>query len=624
MSSEPEPEPPEPDAARAGAGCPAVESEPDRSLRIRSDRRAAGRARAGAVAGADPTSVIATSPSRSGRCRGDRLAPDEPDRNRSRNRSREPSRTRRGSRAGLGSSPPLPRLERVARGRPRLRVVSTTSDAVRLGTDDELAAGAGAGACARPPQPNRARRRDGGSRGPAARQWRRRRPQRRRPRARHRPWPRAAPPPAPAHDLGHALGRRVTSPPFDATRVIEPGRRERRRGLAQRVASAVQQLAHGAVAHAELVGDLVVAAALERLENDRAALALGQLLHRGHHRAQPLAALERLGRGLDAVDLLAHLLVVEAVLAQEVQRRVVRDPVQPRPQVQLGVARVDRAVGAEEGLLDGVLRPARREQPRRSSAAAGGGSAATIASKARSFPSRVRSTSRASVWDRSSAVPAWRAGSIRLLGVIQAPRLDCTYPSGGSVRHRDKEKGAALAPPPSSVAPVSLASWGVVQRASSIVSKNVPSGVTEMSASVTTAPTVSTSGVQPAEPVSPEPSLVSPCGRPWCHRVARVSPEPSPAPGRRWPVSPEPSSALPPSVVRGIARRPRLPVSAACPSASQPESSLAVARGRSRRAAVDVGVLVDCAGHVGAAVHADGERRAVEGDDLAGVLVAVA
>jgi hypothetical protein len=41
----------------------------------------------------------------------------------------------------------------------------------------------------------------------------------------------------------------------------------------------------------------------------------------------------------------------------------VRDPVQPRPQVQLALAGADRAVGVEERLLDRVLGALGRQQP---------------------------------------------------------------------------------------------------------------------------------------------------------------------------------------------------------------------------------------------------------------------
>src|SRR4051794_11607851 len=68
-----------------------------------------------------------------------------------------------------------------------------------------------------------------------------------------------------------------------------------------------------------------------------------------------------------------------------------------------------------------------------------------MASKARSLPSRVRSTSRASDWDRSRAVPAWRAGSIRLLGVKQQRLRDWHYvPAGRPVRTQAKKAGGGL------------------------------------------------------------------------------------------------------------------------------------------------------------------------------------
>ena len=126
----------------------------------------------------------------------------------------------------------------------------------------------------------------------------------------------------------------------------------------------MQKLAHGAVAHAELAGDLVVAAALELAQHERVALALGQRLHGIQRRAEVLAALEGLVGALDPVEVLVELLVGPAVLAQQVEGGVVGDAVEPGTQVEVGVLARHRLVGAEERLLDRVLGPAGRQQAR--------------------------------------------------------------------------------------------------------------------------------------------------------------------------------------------------------------------------------------------------------------------
>ena len=96
----------------------------------------------------------------------------------------------------------------------------------------------------------------------------------------------------------------------------------------------------------------------------RVALALGQGLHRVERRAQLLAALERLVGPLHAVEVVVELLVRPAVLAQQVERGVVGDPVEPGPQVEVGVPCDHRLVGAEERLLHGVLGTAGRQHAR--------------------------------------------------------------------------------------------------------------------------------------------------------------------------------------------------------------------------------------------------------------------
>ena len=116
--------------------------------------------------------------------------------------------------------------------------------------------------------------------------------------------------------------------------------------------------------HAEGERDLLVAATLELAQQDGVALALRERLDRHQHVAQPLAALERLVGPLDAVDALVQLVVAQAAVAQSVERRVVRDPVQPGPQVELRAVAVHRLVGLHERLLHHVLGALRRQQAR--------------------------------------------------------------------------------------------------------------------------------------------------------------------------------------------------------------------------------------------------------------------
>jgi hypothetical protein len=67
---------------------------------------------------------------------------------------------------------------------------------------------------------------------------------------------------------------------------------------------------------------------------------------------------------LDAVDALVKLVVAQAAVAQRVECRVVGDPVQPRPEVELGTAPAHRLVGLDERLLHHVLGALGRQQTR--------------------------------------------------------------------------------------------------------------------------------------------------------------------------------------------------------------------------------------------------------------------
>ena len=114
----------------------------------------------------------------------------------------------------------------------------------------------------------------------------------------------------------------------------------------------------------DLIGDLRVAAALELAEDHRVALALGQRLDGLEHRPEAVSALGHLVRAVGGGRQRLDVLVRPPVLPQRVQRRVVDDPVQPRPQVDAGVVAAQRGEGVEEGLLEDVLGPRRRQQPR--------------------------------------------------------------------------------------------------------------------------------------------------------------------------------------------------------------------------------------------------------------------
>ncbi len=130
----------------------------------------------------------------------------------------------------------------------------------------------------------------------------------------------------------------------------------------QRVACAVQELSHRSARHAELGSDLLVGATLELAQDDCVALALGQRLHRRHHFAQPLGALERLVRSVYPVDPLVELVVTQPSVPQRVERCVVRDPIQPGAKVERGLVAQDRLVCAHERLLHGVLGPLARQE----------------------------------------------------------------------------------------------------------------------------------------------------------------------------------------------------------------------------------------------------------------------
>ena len=106
------------------------------------------------------------------------------------------------------------------------------------------------------------------------------------------------------------------------------------------------------------LGDLVVGERVDLAQQERGALRLGQVLHVRHQLAELLALVDLVG-GREAVLGQVHVHRVDADrlrLAEVVERAVARDPVQPRPHVDLAVVGVDRVEGGREDLLQHVLR----------------------------------------------------------------------------------------------------------------------------------------------------------------------------------------------------------------------------------------------------------------------------
>ena len=135
-------------------------------------------------------------------------------------------------------------------------------------------------------------------------------------------------------------------------------REQGRGGLADRAAGAVGELADRAGAHAEVGRDPLVAVAVDRVPDDHLALLGRQRADRSDHAAEALAGGDHLVGPLDAVEPLRELVQPGLRIARDVERRVVRDPVEPRPQrrrhPRVVVAR-QRRVGVDERLLHGVL-----------------------------------------------------------------------------------------------------------------------------------------------------------------------------------------------------------------------------------------------------------------------------
>jgi hypothetical protein len=140
-------------------------------------------------------------------------------------------------------------------------------------------------------------------------------------------------------------------------------REQRGGGLADGPARPVCELADRACRHAEVGRDPLVALAVERVPHDHLALLGRQRADRADHPAQPLAHLDDLVGPPHTVEALGELVVPGLRIARDVQRRVVRHPVQPRPQDDRRAPARERGVSVDERLLDRVLGRRARQVP---------------------------------------------------------------------------------------------------------------------------------------------------------------------------------------------------------------------------------------------------------------------
>lgn len=125
--------------------------------------------------------------------------------------------------------------------------------------------------------------------------------------------------------------------------------------LLQRHVRLVDERLDLAAVAVELVGDLVVRTGLERGEDEGLALDRRQAVDVAEELAKLLAALDGLRQRL-RLDLERLTRQLAPAAPDQVDALVVGDRVEPRPQVRAAAPGAKRAVSAEEGLLDGVLR----------------------------------------------------------------------------------------------------------------------------------------------------------------------------------------------------------------------------------------------------------------------------
>ena len=152
------------------------------------------------------------------------------------------------------------------------------------------------------------------------------------------------------------------------------GQQARLGGLGQRDPRAHEQRLHRRDGGLHRLGDLLVGQRVDLAQQQRRALRLGQVLDVGDQEPELLALVHLVGGGQAALGEV-HVHRVHADrgrAAQVVERAVARDPVQPRPHVDLALVREDRVERGREDLLQHVLRvllggqhvAAEREQPR--------------------------------------------------------------------------------------------------------------------------------------------------------------------------------------------------------------------------------------------------------------------
>ena len=143
-------------------------------------------------------------------------------------------------------------------------------------------------------------------------------------------------------------------------------RRQRGRRGSHAHARPVHELAQRVVRQPEVARDLLLRVAADRRPDQRLALAVRQRGQRRQRLAHDRAALELVLAGVRDPRRLVQLGVVVAAHPQRVERRVVDDPVQPRPQLAHLVAALQRRPGCQQRLLQRILRaPLRQHAARR-------------------------------------------------------------------------------------------------------------------------------------------------------------------------------------------------------------------------------------------------------------------
>jgi hypothetical protein len=160
---------------------------------------------------------------------------------------------------------------------------------------------------------------------------------------------------------GRSAGRRRGV--LDQPRQQRTGR-DRGARRPDRRAGAEQLLPDRADRYAQRGGDLLVRAALELAQQQRVALRAGERRDRRQQLVEPLAPREHLlGRFAGARGPAVRERLI-AARAQDVEGRVVRQAVEPRPQLQRPVVRcAQRRVRVGQRLLDGVLGAVGAQQP---------------------------------------------------------------------------------------------------------------------------------------------------------------------------------------------------------------------------------------------------------------------